>query len=43
MSGAGNYLFEVERDLEEREFLAKDGSSGELLASRLQNLALVSR
>lgn len=40
MSGVADYLDKHERDLEEMTVLTEDGSSGELLASRLQNVVL---
>lgn len=40
MSGAAEYLHKHDRDMEQMSVLAQDGSSSELLASRLQRLVL---
>jgi hypothetical protein len=40
LSGVAEYLAKYERDMESTLVLAEDGSSNELLASRLQSLAL---
>jgi hypothetical protein len=40
MSGAAEYLEKFDRDMESMTVLAQDGSSSELLASRLHSLVL---